>query len=748
MSANMNDFLLEYYKRLIFRSMPIEQFVHFCEYVDADDLGGNMKSWKEELLKKDPTSGAYIKNAGLYVRKDLPDPEEVGGEWELTPEEWSKLFRAFSNAFQEMDANKKSFKYEKKPNDFLKKYFGTSGQLFSYAVADGTAEAKIKELYKILSAHEADMKQVLKGSFNDDFTWKDLMDGIADKKYNKDPKFRKRMVDIAEALEYDTKYNVPSPVLSMIGYKLDFDAISRGFENSVINPAKLTQFKLIYPDLFKELYTNTKAFEFFSANDPTKISKMLNEAKGRIDYNDKESKSYISPKREDKLTLPQRISEWCDDTYSNYLEKYVKLTGDRMFFSPYAKAIFKEVDKLKIKPTDGLAKILENTDKISGALKKKYKKAPDHFDWFVKTLNELKDSMGKGKAFEKALQNGRSMQVLIQEIIIKAVRENKIDEAKTTMELLATLRYTLTSSKIMDAFNKSDLTIFSDKDLSWNKNEGVKFVTTAMDMGIKKAFQLAGYTLTAAGNLINRVGTKFNGHQGKRIKAARDITNAENSEKLRKLRDVDVPTYRAGKTAQENKLIDLRTRGITEAALDSKIDKYTNTDLPAITSDFNSRVAALTTWLSSHTAHPDAAHVENVLEDIKNYKIDAELDDSVLGVLTDPAVITDMQAVFDRQKEYKLVNVQLGRKIRKRREMQDATDAINNYNDMISKANDEITNWDENHKDRYKELMAYWDMCNSGMVRSWWGNAKKSQKAFDNKKKTMFDDYLASYNVR
>lgn len=747
MSANMNDFLLEYYKRLIFRSMPIEQFVHFCEYVDADDLGGHMKLWKEELLERDPAdTSRYLKDAaGLYVRKNLPDPES--GEWELPPEEWEKFFKAFNNAFQAMDASKKSFKYEKKPNDFLKKYFGNEGQLFSYATADGAAEIKIAELLDILTKHETGMKQLLKGYFNEDFAWKDLIDGINSKKYNKDPKFRKTMVDIAEAVAYDT-LTVPSTVLSMVGHKLNFDAISNGFENSVINPAKMTQFKLIYSDLMKELYTNTAAFKYFSASDPTKISKSLNEAKEVIDYNNTESKDYISPKRADELTLPQRISEWWDNTYSNYLEKYVKLTGDRMFFSPYAKAIFKEVDKLKIKPTDGLAKILENTDKISGELKKKYKKASDHFDWFIKTLKELKASMGKGKAFEKALQNGRSMQVLIQEIIIKAVRENKIDEAKTTMELLATLRYTLTSSKIMDAFNKSDLTIFSDKDLSWNKNEGVKFVTTAMDMGIKKAFQLAGYTLTAAGNLINRVGTKFNGHQGKRIKAARDITNAENSEKLRKLRDVDVPAYRAGKTAQENKLIDLRTRGITEAALDSKIDKYTNTDLPAITSDFNGRVAALTAWLSSHTAHPDAAHVENVLEDIKNYKIDAELDDSVLGVLTDPAVITDMQAVFDRQKEYKLVNVQLGRKIRKRREMQDATDAINNYNDMISKANDEITNWDENHKDRYKELMAYWDMCNSGMVRSWWGNAKKSQKAFDNKKKTMFDDYLASYNVR
>lgn len=33
MAAKINDFLLEYYKRLIFNSMPIEQFVQYCDYV-------------------------------------------------------------------------------------------------------------------------------------------------------------------------------------------------------------------------------------------------------------------------------------------------------------------------------------------------------------------------------------------------------------------------------------------------------------------------------------------------------------------------------------------------------------------------------------------------------------------------------------------------------------------------------------------------------------------------------------------
>ena len=532
MAVKMNDFLLEYFKRMIFRSMPIEQFVHYCDFVKADDMAGNMKEWRDTLLEKNAAGELVTDAAGLYVRKDYPDP--FAGDFELEPAEWEKMFRAFNNAFQEMDAYKNSFKYEKKPTDFLNKYFGSTGQLFSYTTASIAAETKIAELKNILETHASQLRPKLTGFFNDDFTWDDLITGIADKKYNKNPSFREKMTSIAEALAADTQVTATSAVYSVVGRKLDFSAIRDGFDGGPINPAKMTQFQLSYRDLLRELYTNTKAFEYFSAHDPTKISKLLNEAKGRLDYNDTNSKGYISPKRPDSLTLPQRISEWWDKTYSNYLEKYVKLTPDRMFISLQAKAIFQEIDKLHLNPADGLDKVLENTDKISGKLKEKYKKAADHFEWFTKTLTELKKTMGKGKAFEKALSNGHSMNILVQQIIIKAVNENKIDEAKTTLEILPVLRYAYTTSRIMDVFNKSDLTIFSDKSYSWNtKNPAMQFITNAMDLGIKKAFQLAGYGITMAGNAINRIGTKFNGKMGKDLRDARPAmprwTNGPNS---------------------------------------------------------------------------------------------------------------------------------------------------------------------------------------------------------------------------
>ena len=743
----MNDFLLEYYKRLVFREMPIEQFVHFCNFVDADDLGGHMKLWKEELLERDPTDRSrYLKDAaGLYIRKDLPDPES--GEWALTPEEWEKFFKAFNNAFQAMDASKKSFKYEKKPNDFLKKYFGNEGQLFSYAIADGAAEIKIAELLDILTKYETGMKQLLKvgGQLNDDFTWKDLIDGINSKKYNKDPKFRKKMVDVAEAIAYDT-LTVPSTVLSMVGHKLNFDAISNGFENSVINPAKMIQFKLVYSDLMKELYTNAAAFKYFSASDPTKISKSLNEAKEVIDYNNPESKDYISPKRADELTLPQRISEWWDDTYSNYLEKYLKLSPDRMFFSPYAKAIFKEIDKLKIKPTDGLGKIIENSDKISGELKKKYKKAPDHFDWFIKTLKELKASMGKGKAFEKALQNGRLVNKIVQEIIVKAIRENKIDEAKTAMELLATLRYTLTSSKIMDAFSKSDLTIFSDKNLSWNKNEGISFVTSAMDGGLKATLKLVGYTLTGLGNIINRTGTKFKGKVGDRMKAARDAKIAENNQKLADTHAA-ISTYETGRDTAKTQLSSLISAGYTHRSLRTNITTYT-TDATAKKAEFDTKLQDLEDYtMYNSLTDSDRILINTAINALKNDNF-AAIDPRILSGLTDPTLVTQLTDLLTTQSEYKTANTNLENSQTKLQELIAARDDVIRYNNLIDKANDDIAHWEENHPDKFKELMAYWDMCNSPMVHSWFGHKELQQAQFNERKKRMFEERLSHYNLR
>ena len=62
----MNDFLLKYYRQLHFNSMPAEIRAQFNAYAKTDDFRGNMKSWKSDLMHRDP-SGKWVNNA-------LPDP--------------------------------------------------------------------------------------------------------------------------------------------------------------------------------------------------------------------------------------------------------------------------------------------------------------------------------------------------------------------------------------------------------------------------------------------------------------------------------------------------------------------------------------------------------------------------------------------------------------------------------------------------------------------------------------------------
>ena len=748
MAVKMNDFLLEYFKRMIFRQMPIEQFVHYCDFVKADDMAGNMKEWRDTLLEKDAAGNLVTDGAGLYVRKDYPDP--FSGDFELDPAEWEKMFRAFNNAFQEMDAYKNSFKYEKKPTDFLNKYFGSAGQLFSYTTATIAAETKITELKNILETHASQLKPRLSGFFNEDFTWDDLITGITDKKYNKNPSFRDKMISIAETLAADTQVPATSVVYSVVGRKLDFSAISDGFNGGPISTAKMTQFQLVYRDLLRELYTNTKAFEQFSAHDPTKISKMLNEAKGRLDYNDTNSKGYISPKRPDSLTLPQRISEWWDKTYSNYLEKYVKLTPDRMFISLQAKAIFQEIDELHLNPADGLGKVLDNADKISGKLKVKYKKAPDHFEWFTKTLTELKNTMGKGKAFEKALSNGHAMNMLVQQIIIKAVKENKIDEAKTTLEILPVLRYAYTTSRIMDVFNKSDLTIFSDKSYSWNKdNPAMQFITNAMDMGIKKAFQLAGYGITIAGNAINRIGTKFNGKMGKSLRNARNAKMDEWSQQRSDL-ESNVSRYETERSTKRTELRNLINAGNSPIQLKRDIRGYERGRDLAWQS-FDNRLEKLTQIWATMTYTPganptDVKILENIVSKLRD-DINADIDPAQVSAITDVTIQREVKRMLARRNNFTQNSNDLRDSQTKYQELVNAKNAITEYDQLIDKANDDLANWDSNHKDKYAELMAYWDLCNSGFNKSWFGNRDAKQKKFTKNMVPLVQARLDAYRV-
>ena len=82
-----------------------------------------------------------------------------------------------------------------------------------------------------------------------------------------------------------------------------------------------------------------------------------------------------------------------------------------------------------------------------------------------------------------------------------------------------------------------------------------------------------------------------------------------------------------------------------------------------------------------------------------------------------------------------------------------ATDSIDEINKRISKRDEVMDKWNEDHKDKFMELMAYWDMLETGRnthmgkMYNWKPiKAGSAQKNFDQNKQTIISDYLSGYS--
>ena len=796
MSVKMNDFLLQYYMQLRFNHMPAEVRAKFNEYAKNDDFRGHMKDWKKNLM----TNGA---------NNPMPDPNEAGGAWELSNDEWEKLFRAFQDAFRAMDADKKSFKDNKDANDFLNEYFGDL-HLFSNGVASNDAEQEIQGNFKTFLESN---RQVLEVAFKQwgltdgDFSYSDLMSGIQDKKYNTSPKFQKKIKDVAQYVAYymrqpDFVNSLPNAQTNLP----DFEKVEKGFDDDQIDPLKLDYFKRNHRDLLDTLNKKSKVYSVFKTYDNGKISKLLDEAKEKVDYGNKESDDYVPPKRDDELTPWQQLSKNIGDTWSDYMDKYTKFRGDRLYMSDSAKAIVKALDdkKVKMKPTDGLGKLVENADAIKANLLYKSPTATKHFEWMAKTLKELQSTMPK--AFDGALQNGCQMRALVSELIMTAVRDGKMDEAKSAMEVLSVIHYGYTTSKIMDALGKGNLTVFSDGKLSWNKNQGVQFVTNAMDKSIKWAFMAVGYGITIAGNAYNLHGSKFNQATGRMKKAHDDFVQKNDDEKNKKIAERNIENPLAQQRIQAEQNVMAQT-GITDATYtqheqayktadadakqkltamndadkrlkdaNKKLESYddleqqinsANQALPQIQQDLQQLQNALNNPNTYNGMPPQAANalavdIQRQITDLQQQQRDIQqslpqLQQQQQQLLANPDIQSALanrptyQADFNTaQASYntaqQLVD-QLGDPVHK---FKNAKDRVDELNRQIDARNDEIDNWDDNHKDKFQELMAYWDFLETGRnthtgnMYSWTpGSAAKKQKKFNGSAR--FQQYLAAY---
>ena len=776
--ASMKDFLTAYYNRLIFREMSYEQFVQFCGYIKDKKATDNQKIWAEELLKKDPATGGFAvrPNTDIYIPKEMPQPDDPTDEFYLgadNDKEWKKLFRAFQTAFQTMDGAKKDFKYNDKATKFLETYFGshTSGttpvqHLFQYTKATSTAKAKIGPapagstavtLRGFLSKYKNRLELQLKnwGLLTEDFSYDDLLNGIDSEKYNKNPKFRKRMESVAQVIDgyiagditLQQRLGIPNP--SEIP---DCSDVSKWFDDSNISPFRLQQFKNEYATLLNTLRKESKVREVFEQYDEGKISGPLNKALKNQSYDDPKSDDYVQPKRADTLTLPEQAAKWWGDTYSDCLEKYVKLKGDRLYFSSEAKNICKHLQK-NLKKTDGLDGVLKNIggarDKLKAAREFKSEK---HLAWFEKTLNALKNDPKLSKVWAGALKDGTHMQALVKEMIIRAVKEGKKDECKTALELISVLHYDYTTSKIMETLGKENLTIFSDGKLSWNKNEGMKLVTTALDKSIKTAFMGIGYGITMVGNAIKMSNRKIKNYSGdKNFKKEHDAYLDQQANDKQALVDL-LANERTQRTTTQATVDGIRA-GRTYNVAKTDIENTISTTEARIATDVQALEQALIQTANSVNGGGPWTPIANAAE---YDAIETFIKSVGTGTLATKPILTGTGAAL--QTHLDNIETQHSALTTQRQKLDDlvnGTELLTQLDEQITRHQDEVSNWDANHMDAMEELALYWNMLETGRntktgpMYNWVRNLNKNnaQKRFSGQVSGLISAYNQSHSI-
>lgn len=498
---DVKRFLFEYYRQRHFDLMPSEVRDRYDDYAKNKDFNGNMKWWDKEL-----------------EGKPLPT---------LDPAKQEELFNIIQSALQGMDADKKKYNHNKPVTDFIEKWFGTF-KPFDTAKSVPGVDSAFAEIHRLISvpAHKSAFEKIFKsnGFVDDDFSFDDLLDALAGKKYNRNIKARNAALQVADYIINNSQYYgtatpmYTEPSVWPIGATLSRDDVftSLGLPDDVNDWFKAhfnqPQFESAYPVLLDELLTKETVRKEFAKYERTgKVIGQLDKAIEATDYGNPDSKDFVPPKPQDEKNVFQTIKSWGDKTFESYLRKFKEPgRGTRLYFTPFSQEIIKAIDKEKIKPTDGIAGILAKKDKILSRVSASSPTAKKHFDWFAKTLEKIGKQIPN--AFEGAMKGGRQLQNVVSQIIITAAKDDKVAEAKTALELLAVCKYGFTTSKTMDALAKEDLTIFSDKGLSWNKNsEGMRVVSKAADNVIKWGVQAIGRSAAAVRNTVQRGRAKFNG---------------------------------------------------------------------------------------------------------------------------------------------------------------------------------------------------------------------------------------------
>ena len=522
---NVKDFIFKYAEYINLGQMSPAVRARFKEYEERHDFTADMGQWPDIFAK--------------INANDWP---------ELNDSNYEKLFHLFQPVFERMAQSvTKDREAPKAVKIFVNKWYGTN-KLFTQSAPNVDTQNRIDDFVLYLESNQNSLRAVFTDkTVGDGFNFNTFITDIKNRKYLTDFGLREQLKVVANYVQNiangNSWYDWPDNLRPY-----DFSKQLNGLPAISINVEDWFEshyhpgFKRRLPEIFGELVGNKKVFEYFQKNDNKNIiSGQISEAIKKTNYADPNSDNYVPEKDSDEKNLFQRIDDRFNKIKENQIDPWINiLRGTRRFFTNQAKSIIEACSKVKTKdgkvfsPTDGLKGILDNKDAIT----RKIQTSPTaraHWKWISEKLAKYSENLPK--AFEGALRNPRQLRKIVSKFIIDAVQEGKIDEAKTALEMISTLKYGIAHSRTVNALKKQEFNTLSDKGLSWNNYEIGRFISGGLDWGIKTSILGVGRGIAMVHNKWMRDNTKFNGKDGF-LKSAHGLWK-ENNDKNKYITNVN-----------------------------------------------------------------------------------------------------------------------------------------------------------------------------------------------------------------
>lgn len=739
--ASIKGFLTNYFKQVHFNAMTPEVRARWNEYLKLPDLNNSMKDWRNQLMHETaPGSKKYENN-------DLPDILK-----ELTDDQITELYKQMNDVISGMSEDKKLNNAEYTvAKTFIEDFYGDT-KVFHIIKVSGPTDAALKKL--VTSGLLDKLKQPIEDAIRyvggeKKPSFRDIVDGITSGKYDKDSTFRNQLIDIFERVESAASWTWaqrPANQQALDDFINVRDDLIKGLQPDP-TVADVERFKRNLKrdddrNVLIRLYKKAKAKELFAAHDKYELIDTLDKARSEVDYDKTDSDNYLYPKTEKHLNFPQTVKDKWDKFYENRLEKWHNLGGDYMFQSRAAEDVVKAIKKENIKPTDGLEAILNNAEKIKSDMVHTGIQTPKHFEWFLKEMKVVKEA--DKDAFAACLFSGVSLRQVVQRVAMDAVKDGKIAEAKTALEILSAVKYENTTSKTLDAlktyFKENPEGILNNKDLSWNKNnEGVQFVTNALTKTIRVAGIAIATMATVAVNSVRKLGSKIH-KENDDLAAAHNEWKKDAATQKTALGTL-ISDSAARETKAKAKLGIITTKfgsGATIAAEVATSTTKRETMLANTTLGTNLKAVKDFIDMGLGTAAEISA-AQTFLENYKEYTEGLTTSLTVPPALATTSISTNASGIAtyitDPTSKAVIAKWKDARKVQ--RGFDYATNQLKVASDELKANEDEMANWDANHKDRYDELIKYWNDLEYGRDMhlgrlfgghySRWGSKKKQQ---------------------